>query len=237
MRRLCLAFVVLVAIVAACGGGGASTSAANNAADDQATADAAVLRSSDVPAEFGEKSSSSSSSTSSSSNDVAQSSFDACLGNVAGVTSAEFEKDRTAKAKRAFKSQGLEVEGEVELYRDAATVQRQVDITRDDAAIQCLADAIKQSASDNPRFALESVTTLPRPATPSVGERQSAMSLAFVLSDGARRVAVNVTTYLAQQGRALVTLTLTSVDAGASTADDHSTIVSSALQAMINRLK
>jgi hypothetical protein len=229
------ALLLLVAITTACGGSSGSTSSTNSTADDQATADAAVLQASDLPAAFTEKSSSSSSTASSSSNDAAQSSFDTCLGGVAGVTSSEFEKDRTAKSRRTFKSQALDVEGEVELYGDAATVQRQVEVTRDDAAIQCLADAIKQSAND-PRFAIESVTPLPRPSAPSIGDRQSAMALVFVLSDGTRRVEVNVTSYLVQHGRALVTLTLTSVNAEATTTNDTAALVQGAMQAMINRL-
>jgi hypothetical protein len=231
--RLLLPLAIITAAVGACSG--SSGSSTNKTADDQAAADAAVLQSSDLPAAFTEKSSASSSTAGSSSDDVAQSSFDTCLGNVAGVTSSEFEKDRTAKAKRTFRTPALDVEGEVELYGDAATVQRQIEVTRDDAAIQCLADAIKQSA-DDPRFAVESVTPLPRPPTPSVGERQSAMALVFVLSNGSQLIEVNVTSYLAQQGRALVTLTLTSVNAEATTASDTAALVQGAMQAMINRL-
>ena len=231
MRRA-LTLLLLVAITAACGGSGGSST--NKTADDQATADAAVLQASDLPAAFTEKSSASSS-TASSSNDDAQSSFDTCLGSVAGVTSSEFEKDRTAKAKRTFRTPALDVEGEVELYGDAATVQRQIEVTRDDAAIQCLADGIKQSAND-PRFAVESVTPLPRPPLPSVGERQSAIALVFVLSNGSQQIEVKITSYLAQQGRALVTLTLTSVNAEATTANDTAALVQGAMQAMINRL-
>jgi hypothetical protein len=188
-----------------------------------------------VPSAFSEKESSSSSS--SSTDDDASSSVDECLGKVAGVTSSDFEKDRTAKAKRTFEQDAAEIVGEVEMYRDKGTVQRQIDVTNRDEAIECLTNGLTQSSPDS-RFSIESATPLPRPGVPTIGDAQSAVALEMVLSNGQQRATVDLSFFLVQKGRALVSVTFTSAVNGSGTppAPDP-TLVAKSLKAMADRLK
>ena len=95
---------------------------------EQLTADNVALQPSDLPGSFSSKSSSSSSSSSSD----AQASADAdqCFRSAAGTDLSTFDKERTAKAKRAFDAgqglDGVEVTADVEVYRDPGNVTPQI---------------------------------------------------------------------------------------------------------------
>jgi hypothetical protein len=230
MRKRVLAAVAAVILVG-CSGGGSGPSEA----EDQRTAEAALLVTADVQSSFSDKASSSSSS--SSSNGATEQEFDRCLGRIVGVTAADFEMDRTANAKRTLQHEATELEAQVEMYRDAKTVQRQIEVIKQDAATQCLVEAIR-ATSNEARFTVRSVTPLPRPTPPTIGDRQSAVALRFIISDPKRTISGIIAFYVVQKGRALVSLKYTTAAQSPDRpkAPDEG-VVSTALQAMTSRLK
>ena len=192
-----------------------------------------MLQADDVPIGFSDASSSSSSSSSS---DPAKANLDSCLKRVTGSTSEDFDKDRTAKAQRRFRSRGGDLEGKVEFYKTTSSAQQQIDVTKRDDAIQCLADSLTQVSSD-PRFTIDAATVAARPPTPAVGEQQTSIAVDLELASGGTKVAVNISEYIVKKGRVIVSLTVTTAGANKeSIVQPDASVISTALEAMVKRL-
>lgn len=232
MRKLVA--IAAIAMLAACGGGGGRGSTADTIdpkVTDQLAADAAVLQASDLPEGFA----SSSSSSSSSSSDDSQASEDAqkCFEAAIGFDPNTFDKDRTAKAKRKFKFGSgrdlVTVDGEVEVYRDAANVAAQIAALGQPDVAECFRQAFVA------QFTAIGATVGDLTVTPikvdGVGEEQSGLLVSGPVTVNGVDIAFAAEFNYTQVGRFALTASVLSLQG----TPDHSLAVT-AMTAMANRL-
>ena len=223
-----------IVTLAACGSGGGGGSTADTIdpkVTDQLTADATVLQASDLPEGFA----SSSSSSSSSSSEDAQASEDAqkCFEAAIGIDPNTFDKDRTAKAKRKFKiGSGLDavtVEGEVEVYRDAANVAAQISALGQSGVAECFRAAfVAEFTALGASVGEFSVTPI---KVDGVGDEQSGLLVTGPLTLNGVDIAFAAEFNYTRVGRFALTASVLS----ARGALDHSLAVT-AMTAMANRV-